>query len=402
MDKNQQEVDWTILIYAAGNNELEPEMRQAKLAAERIGSSSNVHVVMQISRAEYELVKLIRKDISLKDNDSWSGVRRYFVNKGKSELVGNLKKANMADPKQLYHFIKWGMGSYPAKRYMLILSGHSYSCIGMLTDYSKKAPYIMGIPEMANVINMSANELNKKIDILLLDTCDANSLELIYEFGKDENHAVQSILTHIVSGPIEGLPYDGIIHSVQANSNTEDITILIKDIIESLSYDLISFKIDHQKLQIIKQLLNDKTIEYLSKNTSNAQENYKISSLERKSILQNISDYLTSIIIHYKRNLNNNRALITVRASATDNLKLLPRYDLLGFAQDNSWSCLINDKTADTNIINTTKGSLLPLKMSPQEVYAYISITNPELGESQKNDMLKNLYDYKKWGRLKS
>ena len=134
MDKIQQEVDWTILIYANGNNELEPEMYQAMLDMEKVGSNSNVHVVLQIGRAEHKLVKLIRNDISFNDNDGWSGVRRYFVNKGNSELIENLTKINLADPKQLYYFIKWGMLSYPAKNYMLILGGHSYNCVGMMTD----------------------------------------------------------------------------------------------------------------------------------------------------------------------------------------------------------------------------------------------------------------------------
>ncbi|QHI72694.1 hypothetical protein [Aminipila terrae] len=123
MEKIQQEVDWTILIYADGNNELEPEIRQSLLALEKAESNPNVHVVIQISRAEHKLVQLIRHDMDIKNNNSWSGVRRYFVSKGKLHLTGNLKKVNMADPKQLCHFIKWGMASYPAKRYMLLLGG---------------------------------------------------------------------------------------------------------------------------------------------------------------------------------------------------------------------------------------------------------------------------------------
>lgn len=396
MNKPQQEADWTILIYANGNNELAPEMWQGMLAAEKVGSSANVHVVMQIGRAEYKLVKLIRSDVSLTDEDSWNGVRRYVINKGNSDLVGNLNKINMAHPKQLYQFLKWGMLSYPAKKYMLVLSGHSYNCVGMMTDYSKKAPYIMGIPEMTSVINTAANQVGKKIDILLLDTCGANSLETIYEFGKDENHAVRSILTYIVSGPIEGLPYDRIIHFVQANSSAEDITIIIKDIVENLPYDLISFEIDHQKLRKIKQLFHNKTMKYQLKNMDSGQSNFKLSALERKNIIQSVSDYLTSMIIYYKR-IHENLALITVTASVTNHLKLLNRYVRLGFAQDNLWASLINDRPADIKMDAVQKENLLPLKMSPQEVYAYISIMNPELSSAQKSDMLEKLYRYKKW-----
>lgn len=395
MNKIQQEVDWTILIYANGNNELEPEMWQAFLDVEKVGSNSNVHVVIQIGRADYKLVKLIRPNIILKNNNSWTGVRRYFVNKSNSSLVGNLKTINMADPKQLHHFIKWGMLSYPAKKFMLILGGHSYDCVGMMMDYSRKAPYIMGIPEMVRGINMAANEVGKNIDILLLDTCSANSLELIYEFSKDENHVVQSIITYIVNGPIEGLPYDKIINSIQTNSKIEDITVTIKDIIENLSYDLIAFEVNHQKLQKIKQLFNDRTIEYLSKNMNN-DLGYHLSALDRENILDTISDHFTSIIIHYKRNLSNKWPLIKIVNHVTDNLKLMTRYYRLGFAQNNHWTGLAFNQSLDTNPINVMpRNHLLPLKMSPQEVYAYISIINPELEEAQKIKILEQLYAIK-------
>lgn len=398
MNKIQSEVDWTILIYANGNNELEPEIWQSLLDAEKVGSNCNVNVVIQIGRADYKLVKLIRPDIDLKSNNSWTGVRRYFVNKGDSSLVGTLKMINMADPKQLHHFIKWGMRSYPAKKFMLILGGHSYDCVGMMIDYSRKAPYIMGIPEMVRVINMAANEVGKKIDILLLDTCSSNSLELIYEFGKDKNHAVQSIITYIVNGPIEGLPYDRIINLIQVNSKIEDITVTIKDIIENLSYDLIAFDVNHQKLQEIKQLFNDRTFELLSKNMNNGLEYNKMSVLERNSVVDAISENFTSIIIHYRKSLYNKWPLITVVNHVTDNFKLMTRYYRLGFAQNNYWTGLSLNQSTDVNPINLIQMEhLLPLKMSSQEVYAYISIINPELEDKQKIDILEQLYHYKKW-----
>ena len=73
----------------------------------------------------------------------------------------------MANPKKLYDFISWGMQLYPANKYMLILGGHGYQFVGMMTDYSQKAAYIMGIPEMARAINMAANEAGRKIDALV-------------------------------------------------------------------------------------------------------------------------------------------------------------------------------------------------------------------------------------------
>ncbi|MDD4844365.1 MAG: clostripain-related cysteine peptidase [Anaerotignum sp.] len=393
-----QEVDWTILIYANGNNDLEPEMRQAMLDVEKVGSNAHVHVVMQIGRAEYELVKLFRPDIDLKDQDCWSGVRRYYVHRGKSELVEDLKYVNMADPKQFYHFIQWGMLSYPAKKYMLILGGHSYHCIGMLTDYSGETPYIMGIPEMVKATNMASSKMGKKIDILLLDTCCSNSLELIYEFGKDENYAVQNVITYIANGPIEGLPYHSIIKIVQANSNINDNTLLTKEIIENLSYHLISFEIDHKKLREIKQMFHEKTLEYLSKSAEDDQD-YKQNSFIQKNILQYISDNSPPLSIYYKRGRKDTCSLITVTTSVAYHLKLMTHYYNLGFIQDNCWASLLNDQPADINRIFAMQKEerLIPLEMSPQEVYESISIMNPDLDDAHIRNILEKLYCYKKW-----
>ncbi|QHI72693.1 hypothetical protein [Aminipila terrae] len=256
----------------------------------------------------------------------------------------------------------------------------------------------MGIPEMVRAINRAANEMDKKIDILLLDTCSANSLELIYEFGKDEIHAVQNIITYIVDGPIEGLPYDRIIHSIQAYSSIEDMTVTIKDIIESLSYDLISFEVNHEKLQQIKQLFNDKAFEYLSKNIDIGSDYNKISAVEREHIIEDISQELMSLVIHYKKSPCNKWPLITVVNNVTNNLKLMTRYYCLGFIQNNHWAGLSFNESLDIKIINQFSSErLLPLKMSSQEVYGYISIINPELCESQRRSILEQLYEYKKW-----
>jgi len=390
----KQEADWTLFIYGNGNNELEPEMRQAMLDAEKVGSCSHVHVVMQIGRADYELVQLLRQNVPQKDEDRWSGVRRYLIGKGHSELLEELGLVNMADPKQLYNFLKWGMVSYPAKRYLLILGGHSYHCVGMMTDYSKDAPYIMGIPELARVINMAANEMGSKIDLLLLDTCCSNSLELIYEFGREVDHAVCNVMTYMGNGPIEGLPYDRIIHLVVSNHNAEKATVLIKNIIETLSYPLISFEIDHKKLRQIKQLFHDKAFEYRSKHT---EERKEVPTTELKKIIQTISKQSPPMFIYHKRGLLGPVSLFTVTSSFHGNKELMEHYDRLAFAQDNDWVRLIQGSPQNREIGKESQVCLLPLRMSPQEVFEGISVMNPERGEKQKREMLKNLYEYKNW-----
>ncbi|MCE5285937.1 MAG: clostripain-related cysteine peptidase [Pelosinus sp.] len=399
MNQIQDEKDWTILIYANGNNELEPEMHQAMLNAEKVGSNTDVNVVIQLGRAKYELVKLIRLDIYPKADGSWSGVRRYVVEKESSTLVGNLKRVNMADPKNLYDFIRWGMRFYPANKYMLILGGHAYQFVGMMTDYSQKAPYIMGIPEMVRAINMAANDMGRKIDALVLDTCYFNSIEVIYELGRVENHSVMSAIMHIKNGAIEGLPYDKIIELVQKSSEVEGVTAIIRRIIENLSYDLVAYEINHQTLKQIKQLFNDAASAYLSRNIDDGNRPFKkVSDVLSNTAQTEVSNLMSSLVIHFKCASQSKPIQgIVANRHTTDDLELISRYYRLGFAQGNYWTRLLSNKHADANMAVEQKEGFLPLKMRPQEVYAYISIMNPRLGETRKIEMLKELYQYKNW-----
>ena len=216
MKNLQQQKKWTILIYANGNNELQPEIWQSKIAAENTGSHQNVNVVLQISREKDTLVSILRPSISFPSRVAkWIGTRRYLIDNGKSTLLKDLGKINMSSPATLYEFTKWAIPLYPAQNYMLILSGHGYQFVGAITDYSQHAPFIMGISEMCTAIERACSELNCKIDLLVCDICYFNSIEVMYEFGKKEAPAVKNVLTYFLTGPIAGLPLNRIIHTVK-------------------------------------------------------------------------------------------------------------------------------------------------------------------------------------------
>ncbi|MCF8011917.1 MAG: hypothetical protein K9L17_09995 [Clostridiales bacterium] len=118
---------WTILIYANGNNELEPEMWKARLDAEKAGSNRDVNVLMQLGREDRQMVYILRpEDIIPAASKQWTGVRRYYIKKEKSILLDEMGNINMAHPKNLYYFLKWGIEHYPAHHYLVILGGHAF------------------------------------------------------------------------------------------------------------------------------------------------------------------------------------------------------------------------------------------------------------------------------------
>jgi hypothetical protein len=392
--------EWTILLYANGNNELEPEMWQSKLDAEKVGSDTNVNVVIQISREEKQLVKIIRPFCRLPESpEDWTGTRRYYVLKGHSDLINNHGKLNMAHPLTLYEFIKWGMKKYPAKKYMLILGGHGYQFVGAMTDYSQDTPYIMGIPAMSKAINMACHESGNKIDILVLDICFFNFIEVIYQLGKDEDSHIQTVLTYVLNGPLQGLPYNTLIHLAQDNVNYTSFE-LINRIISELNLDLVAFELNHQKLYLLKRLFDLLAQSFLMlyphEENINALINDTCQEETCMQIARNIERAVTSIIVDYKT-ITQPSALLNVCNYPTTNPDVLSCYYELAFAQNNYWTYLLSNKTIDIHQFPPANQHLKPKVLTPKAIYSYISIMNPLLNQQDVAEIYNNLIKYKKW-----
>jgi hypothetical protein len=398
--------DWTILIYANGNNELEPEMWQSKIDAETIGSSENVNVVMQISRESRELVKIIRPKDSIPPLDeTWTGARRYYVLQSESKLIRDLGNVNMADPHTLHDFTTWGIKNYPAKRYMLILSGHGGAFTAALLDLSQEIPYAMGVTEMCKVINRTKSETGANIDLLVLDICNMNSVEILYELGKDKVNTVSNVLTYINNGPISGMPYDKLIYTVGKNSlaDTEEI---LKNIVDNIQLDLIAIKLDSGKLKTTKKIVNNMAYIYLTDEHKQI-KSWDILNHNNKSALYNyffqLNKELHSMIIHYKTTSGTTSGLINL--TNLDNYrvfddKYLSMYYKLSFAKNNYWMYVLGNKSINDKFNVELSTDLLPSRLQARGLVNLVRAMNPNFNEKEVYDVLKNLYKYKKWGQL--
>jgi hypothetical protein len=122
--------DWTILVYMDADNNLELPGLLDLNEMEAAGSSEQVNVIVQIDRALGE---------STLDGD-WSDTRRYRIlgdgdrNLLNSEPLQSLGEQNMGDPQVLADFISWGIQSFPANRYALILWDHGAGWSGIAYD----------------------------------------------------------------------------------------------------------------------------------------------------------------------------------------------------------------------------------------------------------------------------
>ncbi len=114
-------VNWTVLAYLAGDNDLEGALLGDLREMERVGSRpGSVEILAQVDRARGQ-------DAS---DGNWTGTRRYYVTRSAdparigSTLLAELGPTNTGDPRVLKDFLSFGAKRFPARATMLVLSNH--------------------------------------------------------------------------------------------------------------------------------------------------------------------------------------------------------------------------------------------------------------------------------------
>jgi Clostripain family. len=326
---NRVKKKWTILIYADGNNEMEEVIYKSLLACEKIGSSNDINIVVEISK-----LGNYRTD----EKNSWSGVRRYYVENGHSILIEDLGKTNTADPNNLYDFIQWGYENYKAEQFILVLSDHGGDFIGCFTDLSLKVPYIMGIPEMIQAINAIRTNLGYIIDVLVLDMCYMNCIEIIYELGQDKNATVKSVITYMDSAAYEGLNYEKLVISANEYSDLKDLKLFIKDLIDNQDFNMIAYEINHDKLEQVKLLFSE-----IGKKTERPLDMFKdqTENMEPVGLIKSINELLESLVIYSKKHFKGINSSISITSRDVGHLIFF--YKKLAFSKNNFWVTLLNN-----------------------------------------------------------
>jgi hypothetical protein len=104
------EKQWTVMVYLAGDNNLDSAGVIDLNEMKKVGSSDQINVIAQFDRQGENL-----------------STKRYYIREGGTlakDVVGTLGETNMGDPSVLEDFIKWGIKNYPAEHYLLVVWNH--------------------------------------------------------------------------------------------------------------------------------------------------------------------------------------------------------------------------------------------------------------------------------------
>lgn len=142
---------------------------------ERVGSDAFTNVVAQVDTGAQCNRFLLRKDADLETIDS-----------PKIEALG---AQNMADPEVLANFIKWGVETYPAEQYMVVLCGSPDGFV----DHSHNAS--MRLPQIREGFEIAQAATGKKIDVIGLDAGMMATADAAYEL-QDQADILVASQTH--------------------------------------------------------------------------------------------------------------------------------------------------------------------------------------------------------------
>lgn len=201
--------DWTVLLYLDGNNDIEGDVLNAFLTAEQVSRIDRTAVVAQLARAPQSMAHA-----SFVDNvdGDWAGVRRYAMDPGPpagpydpqhwtsngthngridSPLVQDLgPKTDMSRKATLQDFLEWGIKTYPARHYMVVVADHGMGYLGTLTDQVARRE--MRLPELHETLQAVRESTGVKPDILVMDACLMAAAEAACEVRDDAGLYVAS------------------------------------------------------------------------------------------------------------------------------------------------------------------------------------------------------------------
>lgn len=213
---------WTIMLYLAGADDLEPYMARTLQALEEAGPPTGGEVIVQLARAPLSLLEPVlpgRQPTGL-DGD-WHGVRRYRLRRRPegadptrfhSELLADLGQVNTADPATLADFVHDARSQFPAERTLLVLSGHGMGFVGLALDLTAgPKPCLMSLRGMV----MHLRALREPLDMLLLDACQMNCLEIACQLALPRPVA-HWLITPASQAPRAGLNYVAMLQAVAA------------------------------------------------------------------------------------------------------------------------------------------------------------------------------------------
>jgi len=191
-----------VLVYLDGDNNLEDAAIDDVNEMETVGSTASVNVLVQLDRVSgYD-----------SSNGNWTDTRRgRIVQDANTSTIStsfsSIGEVNMGSAASLTSFIQWGVSSYPADHYALILWDHGGGTTGVCWDDTN------GDHLTVAEVGQALSAAGVSFDLVGFDACLMGMLEQAYEIRDDADIMVASEQTE----PWDGWPYQTLLADLAAS-----------------------------------------------------------------------------------------------------------------------------------------------------------------------------------------
>ena len=226
--------DWTIMVYIAGDNNLEVNALDDLDEMELVGSSDTVNIIVLmdtltfIEGTHWYVIEAAADEVDHIDLEAG-------VNDCDCEAVAGAcpdGDLNMGDGETLKDFIVKSAAYAPAEQYMLVLWDHGGGWYGVCWDDSSVREEDgridrLTVDEFGNAIRAAEEEAGIRFTVIGFDACLMSMVEVAYEIRDLADYMISSV-TGI---PVAGWPYDLSFDELIADSSL-DVLTLSEEIIE--------------------------------------------------------------------------------------------------------------------------------------------------------------------------
>jgi len=207
---------WTVMVFLNAANNLEPFGIEDLNEMEKIGSSREVNVVVELARYYSKLKSppasnayfanplAERPRVFYYGLDNEPGVSDDDDVRIRSVLKFKGSKTDAGRPESLADFARWAIDHYPADHYALVIWNHGAGWSGV--SYDDNTRHGMDLPEVRTALEQICSALGdgRHVDVLDFDACLMATLEVGYELKDTVDFLVASQAVE----PGDGMPYD--------------------------------------------------------------------------------------------------------------------------------------------------------------------------------------------------
>ena len=232
--------DWTFMVYMDGDNDLELASLFDFYEMATIGSNDSLAIVLQWDRhPSGDLERGYVSGFEDIDVNDWWQTRRMYVEEDGYFLTKDMGELNMGDPNTLSNFVKWGLETFPAYHYALVLWDHGggWRARNLTSLTMSKLASGMNFPDLppggrdgrgpykdvivdetdndvlySSEIRMALNRL-PKLDILAFDACFMSMVENAYQYRDAATYMVSSEAVE----QWDGWPYEPILAALKTS-----------------------------------------------------------------------------------------------------------------------------------------------------------------------------------------